>query len=87
MEVVYSDNTSLPLHFIDSEDYFLEVSAVNPNIVGVTVAVTPAYQPHVVANGKFYLIISPFCSVSTLLYDLYRLITKELWRRLENIIV
>ncbi|KAL4223587.1 hypothetical protein ACF0H5_017057 [Mactra antiquata] len=52
VEVIYSDNTSLPLHYISSDDYFLDVSAVDPNIVGVTLSVAPAYQPHIVANGE-----------------------------------
>lgn len=58
VEVVYSDMTSLPLRYISSENYFLQVIAADHNIVGVTVAVTPPYQPHVVANGNTKYIFS-----------------------------
>ncbi|XP_053376630.1 transmembrane protein 132B-like [Mercenaria mercenaria] len=52
VEIVFSDMTTLPLRNIAPEDYFLQVIAVDHNIVGVAVGVTPPYQPHVVANGE-----------------------------------
>ena len=52
VEIVYSDQTTMPLKFVSPEHFFLEVMSEDPNIVGVALSDGPAYQPKVIAEGK-----------------------------------
>lgn len=49
--VNFSDNTTVPLHLISSDDYFLEVVSTDPQVIRLVESKIP-HQAHVVALGE-----------------------------------